>query len=290
MSLKGARVLLTGGTGFIGSHVARLLTHKNVGADVRLLVRPSSRGDALGPLWDALPRLAADLDDPGSLAAAVKACDPEYVLHLAKPRDGASFDREARATTALAASLAAGAPRMKRWVRTAHAASDAHGRGADAALARALASRFRLDVVTLELFLVYGPGQRAGEFPRGLAEAAIAGRPVEIPAEAKDMVHVLDAAEAYRLAALDPRAAGKWIPIGGGALVPGTDVARAAVRAAGRPVTDVVPPRADPFHGGHPADLRAAREILDWAPSITVDEGMAQLVQWLRDPSRSAGG
>lgn len=288
MSLERQRVLLTGGTGFIGSRLAAALHAAK--ADVRLLVRASSRGGLLGPLWDRLPRLVADLNDPVSLAAAVKAADPRYVFHLAKERSGASFEREARATAALAAALAAGAPNLRRWVRTAHAASEKLGRGADAELARALAARHGLSATTLELHLVYGPGQRAGDDLREVAEAALDGRPVAAPAADKDLVFVDDVAEAYGLAALSARAASAWIPIGGGRLVPGLEVARAAAKAAGRRA-DAVPAAPGPVReGGHPADLKAARELLGWSPRTSLDEGMRQMIQWLGDERGSRRG
>jgi UDP-glucose 4-epimerase len=281
MSLERERVLLTGGTGFIGSRLAAALHAAK--ADLRLLVRASSRGGPLGPLWDRLPRLTADLGDPAALAAAVKAADPSYVFHLAKERSGASFEREARATAALASALASGAPRLKRWVRTAHAAPEGLGRGADAELARALAARHGLSVTTLELHLVYGPGQRAGDGLRELAEAALDGRPVVAPGTDKDLVFVDDVVEAYRLAAVSARAASAWIPIGGGRLVPGLEAARAAARAAGRRADEVRAASGAPRGGGHSADLKAARELLGWSPRTALDEGVAQLVQWLRD-------
>lgn len=286
MSLEGARVLLTGGTGFIGSHVAKALDAAK--ADVHLLVRPSSRGDRLGPLWDTLKRVPGDLGNPSSLKAAVKSVDPEYVFHLAKERDGSSFEREAKATAALASALAS-APCLKRWVRTAHAASVTLGRGADAELARALAARHKLFVTTLELYLVYGPGQKPGDFPRAFVEAALDGAPLTAPAEAKDLVFVGDAAAAYLLAAEAPKAAGAWIPVGGGRLVPGLEAARAAAKAAGRRMEDVRAPGEAPRSGGHPADVRAARELLGWQPRTTLDEGMAQLVQWIRDERKARG-
>ena len=278
MSLAGARVLLTGGTGFIGSRLAAALS--TAGAKTTLLVRESSRGDRLGDLWTKLPKVIADIEDPASLARAVGAADPDYAFHLARP-EGADFTRQARATAALAAALAGGAPRLKRWVRTAHAAG-ALGRGGDAELARALGARHRLSIVTLELFLVYGPGQSPGDSPRDLAEAALSGRPLRAPAEAKDLIFVDDAVRAYLLAALAPRVSGASIPIGGGRLVPGLETARAAARAAGRRAEEVAAPAAS-FDGGHPAEPGPARDLLGWAPSTSVEEGMRQLIQWCRD-------
>ncbi len=69
--------LLTGGTGFVGSHVARLLTER--GERVRLLVRKSSRQDNLATLDSRLTELfCGDLSDPSSLREAVRGCGKLY--------------------------------------------------------------------------------------------------------------------------------------------------------------------------------------------------------------------
>lgn len=70
-------ILVTGATGFIGGHVARLLAAR--GAEVRVLVRASSRLDNLEGL--AAERVVGDLRDPASLRGAVRGC--EAVFHVA---------------------------------------------------------------------------------------------------------------------------------------------------------------------------------------------------------------
>ena len=66
--------LLTGASGFIGWHVARLLLEK--GRQVRALVRPSSRIDEL-----PLETIPGDLRDPASLDLATRGC--EAIFHVA---------------------------------------------------------------------------------------------------------------------------------------------------------------------------------------------------------------
>ena len=69
--------LVTGSTGFVGSHVARLLVDR--GEKVRLLVRKSSRVENLTALDARLAeRFVGDLTDPASLKEAVKGCDTLY--------------------------------------------------------------------------------------------------------------------------------------------------------------------------------------------------------------------
>src|SRR5215472_8887046 len=69
------RVLITGGTGFVGSHIAAAAAR--TGHDVRLLVRrPDRVGPALGPLGiEEVDTVTGDVLDPASVRAAVEGCD-----------------------------------------------------------------------------------------------------------------------------------------------------------------------------------------------------------------------
>jgi dihydroflavonol-4-reductase len=67
-------VLLTGGTGFVGGHLARALVEG--GARVRCLVRPTSSRETLDGLDVEI--VAGDLTDRGSLERAVRGCDVVY--------------------------------------------------------------------------------------------------------------------------------------------------------------------------------------------------------------------
>src|SRR5271154_789421 len=68
---------VTGATGFLGSHVARVLTEQ--GADLRLLVRPTSDLRNISDL--NADRVVGDLRDSASIEKAVAGCD--VVFHVA---------------------------------------------------------------------------------------------------------------------------------------------------------------------------------------------------------------
>ena len=71
------KALLTGGTGFVGCHVARELVGRGVA--VRALVRANSRRDNLQTLDPRLlEQFEGDLTDAQSLRSAVKGCDVLY--------------------------------------------------------------------------------------------------------------------------------------------------------------------------------------------------------------------
>jgi dihydroflavonol-4-reductase len=71
------KCFLTGATGFLGSHVARQLLSR--GAELRLLVRPTSRLDNIAGL--PAERVVGDLRDSESLKRGMSGC--EFVFHVA---------------------------------------------------------------------------------------------------------------------------------------------------------------------------------------------------------------
>ena len=71
------KAFVTGSTGFVGSHVARLLAEQ--GAELRLLVRPTSKLDNIQDI--RADHVTGDLRDPASLKTAISGCDT--VFHVA---------------------------------------------------------------------------------------------------------------------------------------------------------------------------------------------------------------
>lgn len=70
-------IFITGATGFLGSHVARVLSEQ--GSDLRLLIRPTSNLKNLEGL--KAETATGDLRDPASLEKAMSGCDT--VFHVA---------------------------------------------------------------------------------------------------------------------------------------------------------------------------------------------------------------
>ena len=105
------KALVTGATGFVGSHLAEALRRR--GDEVTALVRSPGKAAALGPLGVRL--VAGDLSDADSLARAVEGQDVVFhVAGLVAARDEAEFMRGNRDGTAglVAAASAAGRPRL----------------------------------------------------------------------------------------------------------------------------------------------------------------------------------
>jgi dihydroflavonol-4-reductase len=114
-------ILVTGASGFVGSHVARLLVAR--GDSVRVLVRPSSDLRALEGL--AAERVTGDLRDPASLTAALRGVEQvyhvaaDYRLWARDPRE--IYESNVTGTrNLLAAARAAG---VKRFIYTSTVAT-----------------------------------------------------------------------------------------------------------------------------------------------------------------------
>lgn len=101
---QGQTVVITGATGFVGSHTVEALAGR--GCRIRAIVRPTSRTDHLAAL--GVEAVVASLDDADALAVAMRGADA--VLHLAaltRAGSEAAFDRVNRAATERIARVAA---------------------------------------------------------------------------------------------------------------------------------------------------------------------------------------
>jgi len=270
---------VTGGTGFIGSHLVRRLVKE--GAKLHLLVREGSQPGSLAPIWKRLKAHPGDLRDPQSLLEGVRRSKPHVAFHLAKPRE-ATLAEEVAGTLGLAAALCR-QPFLRRWVRTAHAVRGACGRGTDGHLARRLAEHYRLPVVTLELYQVYGPGQERS-FPSSWILGALEGQePRGAGRSWKDFVYVDDVVEAYLLAATRPGVEGRSFQIGSGVLRSQEEASSDILGVLGLGFDGESPPvQASEEDRGHPADISQAREFLGWEPRVSWETGLRRSAAFFR--------
>ena len=75
------KVLITGITGFAGSHLAELALRE--GAEVVGTVLPGAPGDNLAAVQKDVTTVSCDLTEPGAAASVLRATRPDRVFHLA---------------------------------------------------------------------------------------------------------------------------------------------------------------------------------------------------------------
>lgn len=212
-------VLLTGATGFIGSHLARRLLRD--GHRVSLLVRPSSRLEILAP---ELSRFAVRIYDGSyaSLEAALEQAQPQIVMHLAslfltrhRAEDIPALLEANLAfpTQLLEAMCQAG---VKNFVNTGTSWQHyqdqpyspvnlyAASKQAFEALLAYYAEAHGLRAVSLKLFDTYGPGDRRSKLFSLLRKCVRSGETLKMsPGEQLlDLVYIDDVVEAFIQAGL----------------------------------------------------------------------------------------
>ncbi|MBI4650465.1 GDP-mannose 4,6-dehydratase [Candidatus Desantisbacteria bacterium] len=77
------KVLITGVTGFVGSHLAEYILNLNEGHDIYGLCRWRSPKDNLEKIYNKISLLDADLCDLSALIRHFKAVKPDVIFHLA---------------------------------------------------------------------------------------------------------------------------------------------------------------------------------------------------------------
>ena len=285
------RVLVTGGSGFVGGRLVRRLT-------------------AEGIVPVSLNRAETDLRDQAAVFQAVRRARPEIIFHCAVSRghpQNAAQRLDSLASSVMGTAYLAEAAAEAGVERFIHIGSslvyglqdrDFHesdpmlpssSRGAAKACAalwlRQFAGGTGFPAVELRLFSVYGPGEGPRRFIPTLLRAAITGEPMPLVAGPRhDFIYIDDVVDACLCAAHAATSPGAVFNIGSGVSLANEEVVELARRVTGQPI----PIAATPYPNS-PADrafwcaeISAAREHLAWTPRHSLAEGLAATYQWMR--------
>lgn len=307
--LAGARVLVTGGAGFLGRHVCDALL-----------------GRGAHPI--ALRRADCDLRDRSETFAMIAGMRPDFVVHAAAVGGGIGWMRK-HPESAFAGNVlmnttvldAAARVKVRRLVGVSSAcayAVDAAQPMREEDLQRgqpeptngpyglakrmmlvqgvACAAEFGLDCAFVVPTNLYGPGEDftpershvVGALIRRFEEARVAGAP-EVTCwgtgrATRDLLFVRDAAEAI-VRLLEVGGGPDPVNLGSGDELAVADIAAAVARAVGyegRIVWDASYPDGMPRKV---LDITRASGRLGWAPRTALADGLAETVGWFRSSS-----
>lgn len=301
MTLK--RLLVIGGTGFIGRHVCRMAAE--AGYSVTSL--------SLGPARMEIPEarhLCADLSDPSSLGEVLAGKGFEYVVNSGGYIDHRPFRDGGRSlihshfdgTLNLIELLDRG--RLVSFVQLG--SSDEYGAAPapqreDAreaavspySLAKVATTHFlqmlwrteKFPAVTLRLFLTYGPGQDTRRFLPQLIRGCLEDKkfPVSEGRQIRDFCYVGDVVRGILRALEAPAACGEVINLASGTPVSiksMIDQVRQLI-GKGEPEYGRIPYRV----GENPelyADIAKARSLLKWQPHVSLATGLRDTIEFYR--------
>lgn len=306
------RMLVTGGAGFIGSHVTEALV--SAGYAVRVLdsFATGSRSNLTGVAGD-LEIVTGDIRDPECLREACAGI--ETVFHLAafisapgSVADPASADAVNIAGTlnVLTAARDAGVRRLvfsssaavygepeqvptPETARTRPASPYGLEKLYGEHMCRLFTELYGLETVALRYFNVFGPRQHptseyAAVIPK-FVSALLSGTKPTIYGDGlqtRDFLFVEDVARANLLAAESPDAVGLAINIASGRAVSVLDMLAEVSSQRG---VSVEPLHAAPREGDirhSVADVSLAERVLGFRSTVSLAEGLRRTVAWLR--------
>lgn len=313
----GTPVLVTGGMGFIGSTLARRL--HALGAQVAVLdnLNPGQGGNPanLADIHDELEVVIGDQADAaladelvrgravvfnlcGRGAHADSMRDPFGDLHANNTAQLALLEAVRRRNPEAKVVFAGTRSQYGRTrtipVREDHPQLPADINGAHKAAAERYHliyhSAHGLRTCSLRLTNIYGPRQLMAHGRQGFfnwfLRRAMDGDEILVYGDGdqlRDLLYVDDTVEAFLLAAMAPAAEGQAFNVASGAGVSVRRLAEAAVAAAGRGCVRLVeyPTDQRPIEvGDYVADITAAREVLGWQPSVSLEEGLVRTVAY----------
>ena len=300
--LAGQTVLITGGAGFVGGHIAERLAPV---ADVRVLDNLTTGERARVPSGATL--IEGDIRDADTLCRATRNVD--VVFHEAgmvsvpasveQPREchrtnGSAtlslleLARQADATVVFASSAAiygqpTTVPVAESATKTPTSPYGIEKLAADHYV-RLYAERYGLPTVALRYFNVYGPGQSANQYAGVIStflEQARSGGPITVEGDGeqtRDFVHVDDVVRANVAAATS----GEW----GTAVNVGTGTST-SINELASAVTEVTDTSASVTHtSARPSGIRHSRadvqsltDVLGVEPRVSLRDGLATLTE-----------
>mgnify|MGYP001170087088 FL=1 len=326
--MTGQRALVTGAAGFIGSHLVEMLVRQ--GTHVRAFVRYNSAQRA-GNL-DLLPadvqahveRYDGDLRDPDAVRDAARGMDQIYHLGAVitipysyrHPREVVDVNVTGTLNV-LSAARDLGTPQVmvtstSEVYGTAqtepiderhplHPQSPyAASKVAQDALAISFHAAYGLPVRIVRPFNTYGPRQSARAVIPTIISQALTRDEVRLGAlhPTRDLTYVTDTVRGFLLAMAHDAAIGRPLNLGTGQSITIGELAARAIRLTGREVpvvTDAERVRPETSEVLRlRSDNRLARELIGWAPQVSLDEGLRLTIEWVRahldrfDPDRYA--
>ena len=300
----GQKILITGASGFIGSHLLRRLYEE--GTEVHALSRTKHSSDDNRLYW-----WQVDLAETEAVRKLVKTIKPDVVFHLASHNVGArdldlvmlTFRSNLMSTVNLFTAISEIGCRRVVLASSMEepALGDAHAipsspyaaaKWTSSAYARMFHALYQLPVVILRIFMVYGPAEwHLRKIVPSVILSLLRGEAPQVTSGARqvDWVDVEDVVEALLAATRSPVRRRSYDR---------HRFRRAGLdsRACGAPHTSDQPDRyslsLEPCPTGPSEQIRVANTVdtaalMGWEPATSLEEGLKRTVDWYEERLRA---
>lgn len=310
--LRGRRVLVTGASGFIGSHLTRRLVAE--GAQVHGLTSTVSSvyPARLLDLRGSITLHEANLTDRGALDQVAALVRPEHVLHLgAYTHVGKSWQRvdeciQANVQGTVNLLMALERHGYERFVNTG--TSEIYGdvevpfredgpvhpispysvsKQSAEQYCRLYTEARGWPIVRVRPFNAYGPAQSPDRVIPEIIARALQGRSIRMTEgrQTREFNYVEDLVDGFVLLLTTPGIDGELFNLGCGEEISMRDLATTVLGLLGNPVEaefGALPERPTEIWRMH-SDSTKARELLGWRPRTSLPEGLERTIAWFRD-------
>jgi UDP-glucose 4-epimerase len=309
--LRDRRVLVTGGTGFIGSHLTGALV--DLGADVHVLTSTVSSvyPHRLTGLRSSITLHEGNLTDRTAMRALIRNARPDLVFHLAAyTHVGKSWHRideciqsNIQGTVNLLEALDGSG--YERFVNTGtseiYGAIDvpfheddrpapvspyAVSKHAAEEYCRLAADGRGQPIVRVRPFNAYGPGQSPDRVIPEVIVRGLRREPLKMTTgkQTREFNYVTDLVEGFLLLGVVPGIEGQLFNLGNGEEVTIADLVHTVLDVMGNPVEaelGALPDRPIEIWRMF-CDSARAREVLRWGPQHSLRDGLRATVDWYR--------
>jgi len=289
--------LVTGGAGFIGSHLCKRLA--GLGLAVHSASRRERSADSTIRHWQV------DLADFAAVRRCVREIRPDYIFHLAGYVMGApdikhvipAFQGNLQSTVNLLTAVAESG--CRRFVSPGSLMEPADSLGnptptspyaaakwASAAYCRMFTVLYKVPISTARVSMVYGPGkQDESKLIPYVINSLLKGNAPQISSGTRliDWIYVEDVVEGFVRLAFAPGSEGLTVDIGSGALTATADLVAMISDIVGSGIRAQIGARPDrPFEPTGIANIAATRKHVGWSPTVTLATGLRRTVDSYR--------